>query len=390
MDGNRRWTQEETDYIREAWGETTLKAMAAHLQRTENAIIIRAQRLKLGAFHDYSDYVTWNKLSIALGRGSSNSYQLISWVKSRGLPIHTKRLRTASFRVVYLQEFWDWAEQHRTFVDWSKVEPHALGAEPLWVAEQRKRDYEKHRRVKTTPWSKDEDNRLVKLLNEFKYTYLDISKMLGRSSGAIQRRVCDLGIKARPLKADNMIKWSESELSLFAELIKKGYDYETMGDALGRSGKALRGKVGAVYQTENLDAVRQMIGQGRWGDGAPPKGARKVGRKPQSRVTKLLLSELCGLLNARIYQISPHVKGWDSYFQRFSCMNWDDKKGCTIGECDCDSCKSYQRILPQFCKRCGSTFFERREQDVCSACRKARISQHMRKMTALQQKFKKG
>lgn len=381
---SRRWTSEEEDYLREAWGEVSLPSIARHLNRTEDAVVVRKCRLKLGAFFDNGGYVTLNQLSVALGYGTIDTYKLTSWVKNRGFPVHTCRLKEKTARVVYLEEFWQWAEKYRAFIDWSRVEPLALGEEPTWVAGQRKADYEKSRRVKTTPWSKDEDAKLIKLLNEYRYTWQELSKVLGRSCGAIQRRVCDLGIKTRPIKADNMVKWTPEEHFLFAELIKQGCDYESMGDILGKSGKALRGKTWSVYQTENLDAVMRMIGNGTWGDGAPPKEARKVGRKPQSKTVKLLLSELCGALIARMHQISPPLEGWTDCFQRFSCMNWDDITGCLAGGANCDKCKSYQRIRPQYCKRCGGAFLQKRQTDLCAPCRKARISQHMRKHAALQ------
>ena len=55
------------------------------------------------------------------------------------------------------------------------------------------------------PWTKEEDTELKRLVIQQKYTYDQISKMMNRTCGAIQRRLCDLGIKDRPIKADNHI-----------------------------------------------------------------------------------------------------------------------------------------------------------------------------------------
>ena len=61
--------------------------------------------------------------------------------------------------------------------------------------------------------------------------------------------------------------------------------------------------------------------------------------------------------------------GYDPYWQRFMCMNWDDIGGCSAGCTDCDSCTAFRRIQPQYCARCGGTFYERKENRFCSACR---------------------
>lgn len=84
------------------------------------------------------DYVTLNQLVTAFNRTGSYSYKMISWVENRGLPVHNKRVQQNTFRVVYLKEFWTWAEKNRSFLDFSKLELLAFGEEPAWVAEQRK------------------------------------------------------------------------------------------------------------------------------------------------------------------------------------------------------------------------------------------------------------
>lgn len=85
--------------------------------------------------------MTFNQLMLTLTDNSqSYSYQMESWVRRRGFPIHTKRVDKCVWRVVYLDEFWKWAEQHRSFIDFSKLEPLALGKEPDWVPEQRKKE----------------------------------------------------------------------------------------------------------------------------------------------------------------------------------------------------------------------------------------------------------
>lgn len=256
MGKRRNWTQEEYDYLQEKWGAVSLKAIAKKLNRSENAVLIKVSRLGLGPFLDSGEYVTFYQLLKALGIHGSYNYKEISWIKNRGFPVHYKRVRNCTFKVVRLEDWWEWAEANQNFLDFSKFEENALGEEPTWVKEKRKRDFELKQKYKTTPWKPLEDKQLERLVNQFKYTYAEISKMMRRTEGAIQRRCIDLGLKGRPLRESPHSKWEDWQLSKLNELLDSGVSYEVMSEVIGKSTKAIRGKVATLYGTENLDKAR--------------------------------------------------------------------------------------------------------------------------------------
>ena len=379
----KRWTPEEEDYLSDRWGSISIPAIAKHLGRSVNAVKVRAQRMGLGAVLMSGDYITLNQLLFAVkGTNAGGNYTLKSWVKNRGLPVHTKKVVNNSFRVVYLNEFWEWAEKNRSFLDFSKMEPLALGEEPPWVAEQRKKDFQAFAIQRKDPWTPDDDARLKMLLKQHKYGYKELSEMLHRSAGAIQRRALDLGIKERPVKADNHsedAKWTDSDFEILADGIRRGDSYTAIGMKLGKSEKAIRGKVYFVYLTESADKVRAMMGDGPWGAGAPAPTVKQAVVLSRTRTeTKSQLAQLCGVLCHRTRQLK--TQDYDRYFQRAMCVNWDDIHGeCKAGCDDCDSCTEFIRIRPQYCVRCGATFFERAENRVCQPCRAARKRQAYRK-----------
>lgn len=370
--GKRTWTPEDENYLAEKWGYASVPAIAKKLNRTENAVVVRAQRLGLGAVLMAGGYVTLNQLlATVTGRERGNTYQRKSWVENRGLPVHRKKVRQCSFPVVYLEEFWEWAERNRSFLDFSKMEPLALGWEPSWVAEQRKKDYRACAIQRKDPWTADEDSRLKMLLSQHRYTWAELSEMLHRTTGAIQHRCRDLGIKDRPVKADNHGKsavWNEHDYAVLADGIRHGDSYMAIGQALGKSEKAVRGKVYTVYLTESADKVREYMGDGPWGAGAPePKVKQAVHLSATRTEVRKQLSYLAGLLRKRANDL-----GYDPYWQRFMCQHWDDFSGCSAGCANCDDCTEFRRIRPQYCARCGGTFYERKENRFCGACRTAR------------------
>lgn len=183
-------------------------------------------------------------------------------IKGSGLPIHTKKVINHRFQVVYIDEFWEWAERNRSFIDFSKIEPLILGEEPEWVKEQRKNDFAAYRRPHNDPWTAAEDERLKALLERQKYTWAEISEILRRTEGAVQRRCITLGIKDRPVKADNhgeSARWYDWMYAAVKEGIKNGECYAAIAKRIGKSEKAVRGKVYTMYRTENADKVREMI-----------------------------------------------------------------------------------------------------------------------------------
>ena len=61
---------------------------------------------------------------------------------------------------------WEWAEANQSFLDFSKFERYALGPEPNWVADKRKRDIKRSMHYLKTPWTPLEDSQLKKYLSK--------------------------------------------------------------------------------------------------------------------------------------------------------------------------------------------------------------------------------
>ena len=338
----RNWTKEEDEYLIEKWGTVSVKTLAKTLNRSENAIIVRKNRLGLGAFLDNGEYVTWHQLLLALGITGGSGYKITSWVKNRGFPVHTKRVNSNSFRIVYLEKWWKWAEKNRDLLDFSKFEENVLGVEPEWVKEKRKHDVEKTRKYITTPWTKAEDEKLRRLVAKQKYTYDELSKMMRRTNGAIQRRLCDLEVKDRPIKADNHIRWTEDNFIKLGELIKAGYGYDLIAENIGKSSKAVRGRVYQMYLTENLDKVRQIMGSGQFGDNRPERKIKQWNNmNTEERIqTREEMIKLVAILQWRFKEKINETE-WGEFFQKDMCVNFC--KDCLSTE-GCDSCTNFKKI----------------------------------------------
>lgn len=106
-----------------------------------------------------------------------------------------------------------------------------------------------------------------------------------------------------------------------------------------------------------------------WGTGRYIGDRTQEERKAKSEAFErtTLAIRLCNILLAHRNSME-----YGKYWQKDLCQNWNDITGCTAGCTDCDSCTEFRRIKPQYCARCGGTFYERRENRFCQNCRTAR------------------
>ena len=238
----RTWTKEEVNYLEDRWGEISIPGIAKHLNRSIASIKTKAYKIGLTRHIHNGEYMTYNQLLVAIGMGES--YVRIKFEKN-GIPIKLKASTKKRYKIIYIKDFWKWAEQHKNLLNFKKFEQGALGyPEPEWVEIKRQSDKQKANSKKTTAWTESEDKQLEWLLNQYKYGYADIARLMQRTEGAIKRRCFDLKLKARPIKADNHRPWKDWETDLLIDMWHKGHSHEDISSKLdNRSVCAVRGKI---------------------------------------------------------------------------------------------------------------------------------------------------
>lgn len=258
--GVKKWTAEEIEYLKESWGNKSIATIAKNLNRSEKAVNSKKDRLNLGGVLNSNANGAVTLTTLAKIIGNSGSYKKVSWIEKRGLKTHKVKINKHTINAIYIHEFWEWAEKNQVFLDFSNFEKYALGAEPEWVDKKRVRDRLKNKQQNSYGlWTKDEDERLLKYLKEYKYSWTEISKKLHRTCGAVQRRCLVLGCKERPLRESSQSKWNEEQVKLLKEMIIDGCNYLEMQDKIGKSEKAIRGKIYRLYKTDCLDKAKMIL-----------------------------------------------------------------------------------------------------------------------------------
>ena len=255
----KKWTKEEIEYLKEKYGKISIGKIAKNLGRSETAVKIKRTRLGLGLFLENGDYITFRQLILALGYTDSPNRLKKQWIEKRGLPVIKKKIENGTFTVVYIDEFWKWAEKNKSYLNFSRFPKYALGAEPDWVSVKREYDL-KNSKMEIRKWTDEEREHLKSLLNTYKYTYKEISEILNRSEVSISQQILKLGLKQRPLRSENYKRWTKEEVATLNKMILEGARYENISREIKeKSCTAIKRKVYDLYGIKDLDKARMKI-----------------------------------------------------------------------------------------------------------------------------------
>lgn len=249
MGRGKNWTAAEEQYLEETWGNVSIDVISRKLGRSRDAVINKKVRLGLGAFLENGDYITYCQLLKALyGMDQApNAYRINK--RWKDLPVRFKKVGSSKFKIIYLKDFWEWAEEHKHLLDFSKMEKNVLGSEPEWVKQKRAQDAKQARSYITDPWTDADDRKLDRLVREGTYTVDQLADIFHRTEQAVSRRIYDLCIDVRPQK-NKKKQWDEEETQKLIFLRQEGYSFEQIGKEVGRSASSCRGKMERLENPE--------------------------------------------------------------------------------------------------------------------------------------------
>lgn len=262
------WSPKELAYLENSWGKVSIKTICKHLGRNQPGVEKMVCKLGLGAFLNAGEYIALFELMRVVGRGFECQEKRQRWISDFGLPAKRKKVRNSYCMVVYVKDFWEWAEKNRSFINFIKMERNILGKEPPWAQEQRKVGMQKAKELKElypnhcATWTLSEDNKLIRYMKKYQYTLAELSQKMGRTGGAILSRIRELGIKESPITME-IRKWTQDEEEQFLQMIKSGMRYGQMEKQSGRSFTSLQQKALKTYRTSNLDKIICIVGGGK-------------------------------------------------------------------------------------------------------------------------------
>lgn len=243
---NNRWREEEIQYLEDSWGVYSIPTIAKKLNRPIGGVKAKAYRIGLDQ-HLYSGgKVTLNLVIQNLG------YKSYTWMAKQflkyGCPIQNKKVNNKSFKVIEINEFWEWAKENQDILNFRYFEENSLGLEPKWVKEKRRQDRINLKKLnKNKLWTREEETLLIAKLKSYRYTCKELAEEFNRSENSILRKISKMKIPYRPVpkneKKINEIIWTNKENEKFVRLYKSGYSIKEISDILRKSEELIEERV---------------------------------------------------------------------------------------------------------------------------------------------------
>lgn len=188
------WTEEEIDLLGRKAGLYSYDGIGKVLGRTPGAI----QRSLFEQFGTSSaklamGYLSCNQLAKSL---NVDFHTVARWRDKHNLPLYHMQLayarkdRKRKTYYIFPEDFWKWAEDHKEFINFHRIERHCILPEPEWLEEEMKKP-----NYKTGPYSEEEDEIVWYLYYNKAITQVEIAKKLNRTRSSVEKRLARLRMK---------------------------------------------------------------------------------------------------------------------------------------------------------------------------------------------------
>lgn len=173
--GGRAWSQEDLNRLEELTEKYPLATVARILNRSENAVFLKRQRLGIGGFMANTDMLTRNTLSRILGAEN----RTIQYWERKGL----KSVRKNPYVMYRQQDIIRYMKEHPEDWNAARVTDDTLFMQYPWFKEKRKNDIS-HK----YNWTQAEVSRM-KMLRKQGFTIREIAEKMDRSESSIKYKL---------------------------------------------------------------------------------------------------------------------------------------------------------------------------------------------------------
>lgn len=173
--GGRLWSQEEIELLEEMTEKYPLATVARKLNRSENAVFIKQQRLGIGGLRANTDMLTRNTLSRILGIENRTVQR---WER-RGL----KSIRKKPYVMYRQQDIIRYMRDHPEDWNAARITDDSLFMGYDWYKEKRRTD-----KPNRYNWTEAEVSRM-KTLRRQGFTIREIAEKMNRSESSIKYKM---------------------------------------------------------------------------------------------------------------------------------------------------------------------------------------------------------
>lgn len=198
MGCGRNWTPEEIEYLQENLGNVSMSYLVSKLNRTSNAIIVKATRLGLGGATIKTDYLLPNIAGKMIGKDLKT---IKYWIRHKNLSFIEKNIGGNKKRILIEYDvFIKFLKNNPNLWDSRKVEPYALGQEPEWLLKKREEDRKKPRNSQQK-WNRFDEIEAERMKKEGAPIQI-IADKLNRSYASVKRKLYDIRMQKEKIKEE--------------------------------------------------------------------------------------------------------------------------------------------------------------------------------------------
>ena len=233
----REWTEEEDKFLSEKWGSISIEYLAAQMKRSVFSLKVRAIRTKLGPMTDASlKYIKVNEIAEILN--VTRDIIVIRWQKE-GLNLINKKL-TNNYRyyVVTLDDLVLFLKNNQELWDSRYLEKFGLGFEPDWLVEKRKKD-KISPPIRYRKWTEEERETAKNMLLAGS-DYDQISEEINRTKAAVRVELNKMNLAYRLARY-----WKCKELKMLNDYYRV-LTAKELSKKINRSPKAIQARAAEI------------------------------------------------------------------------------------------------------------------------------------------------
>lgn len=195
----KQWTPELDSKLEEMVSSNrTYRTIAKALGRSQEAIERRIVRLGIEDKHLATGTLSAKALAEIVGVDPSTVIKY--WIKENGLPAQQKSFRGDKNKkhkpyYIFPEDFWEWAESRKKYIQFSKIERGILLPEPDWLEEELKFEFHHPLAKQRKIWTDEEDDQLWHMYYTKGMLQKEIAQQLKRTKSSVEKRLKRLRIK---------------------------------------------------------------------------------------------------------------------------------------------------------------------------------------------------
>ena len=194
--GNRKWTEEELNWLREHWGDKSRGVLSRRLHRTIEAVTKKACEIGLGKYEDAAGETSVMDFTRIYYSDTTSSHHAKKLFSDIGVKIHVKPINKRNFYYIKIEDFWRAVKKHPDKINMPRIEENIFGKEPQYIKDLRLKQKNSNRR---RYWTTKEVN-LLREYTRVGYYNTQLAKIFNRSIYSINRTRSRYDIKARELR----------------------------------------------------------------------------------------------------------------------------------------------------------------------------------------------